>query len=237
MKFGFVKQFLCSVVLTLSFVGLTNAQSVEIDFGDSSTTPTTTTGDSINRQLVSNVRENPLVITVPESAEPEALAEALVITISDPTSIDPNAQLFNTSSTFGIFSNGGQGRNWFQTGNEFRFDADRGESINISFNQDVFFENVDFEGFSGSDTFAFGSVTINEGDLGNGLDIFDFTTDGSDGLFLSADTKILLTPTGAGSEVGIQRIQVSVVAAAVPEPSSIALLGLLGIGVVARRRR
>ena len=67
-------------------------------------------------------------------------------------------------------------------------------------------------------------------------DIFDFTTGGtSNGLFLAADTPILLQVSGDGAATGLDSITLSV--ASVPEPSSmLGLLGLAGLFAVKRRR-
>ena len=85
------------------------------------------------------------------------------------------------------------------------------------------------------ETFSVGGVDI----VNAGLpftDIFDFTAGGtSDGLFLAADTPVLLQISGDGAAAGLDSITVSVTS--VPEPSSmLSLLGLAGLFAAKRPR-
>ena len=116
-----------------------------------------------------------------------------------------------------------------------QFESDLEEVLEISFNQDIFIEQIDFDGLGVDETFSVGAVNIvsTETDFDG---IFDFTAGGtSDGLFLSADDTIFLRASGAGASVGLDAITVSV--AAVPEPSSLlGLLGFAGLFAVKRRR-
>ena len=61
-----------------------------------------------------------------------------------------------------------------------------------------------------------------------------YTPTNAGGLILAANEQFTVT-AGSGN-TGLLNIDVTV-ASAVPEPSSAALLGLLSLGVVARRRR
>ena len=104
--------------------------------------------------------------------------------------------------------------------------------LEISFNQDIFIEQIDFDGLDDGETFFVGVEDIVNADTPFS-DIFDFTAGGtSDGLFLSRDDTIFLRVSGAGASVGLDAITVRV--AGVPEPSS--LLGLAGLFAVKRRR-
>ena len=116
-----------------------------------------------------------------------------------------------------------------------QFESDLEEVLEISFNQDIFIEQIDFDGLDADESFSVGVVNIvsSETDFN---DIFDFTDGGtSDGLFLSADETIFLRASGAGASVGLDAITVRV--AGVPEPGSLlGLLGLAGLFAVKRRR-
>ena len=162
---------------------------------------------------------------------------ALQLTIESVSSNTPSATVNGTFlqfspflpplSSFGVDSEGVDTSTQFESGFE--------EELEISFNQSLFIEQIDLNGLDDGETFSVGGVDI----LNAGLpftDIFDFTTGGTnDGLFLAADTPILLRVSGEGASVGLEAITVSV--ASVPEPSSLlGLLGLAGLFAVKRRR-
>ena len=161
---------------------------------------------------------------------------ALQLTIESVSSNTPSATVNGTFlqfspflpplSSFGVDSEG--------VDTSTQFESDFEEELEISFNQSLFIEQIDLNGLDDGETFSVGGVDI----LNAGLpftDIFDFTTGGTnDGLFLAADTPILLRVSGEGASVGLEAITVSV---AVPEPSSLlGLLGLAGLFAVKRRR-
>ena len=162
---------------------------------------------------------------------------ALQLTIESVSSNTPSATVNGTFlqfspflpplSSFGVDSEG--------VDTSTQFESDFEEELEISFNQSLFIEQIDLNGLDDGETFSVGGVDI----LNAGLpftDIFDFTTGGTnDGLFLAADTPILLRVSGEGASVGLEAITVSV--ASVPEPSSLlGLLGLAGLFAVKRRR-
>ena len=130
-------------------------------------------------------------------------------------------------SIFGVDSEGAD--------NPTSFESDFEEQLEISFNQSVFIEQIDLDGLDDGETFSVGGVGIVNA-VTPFDDIFDFTTGGtSNGLFLAADTPILLQVSGDGAATGLDSITVSV--ASVPEPSSmLGLLGLAGLFAVKRRR-
>ena len=117
-----------------------------------------------------------------------------------------------------------------------QFESDLEEVLEISFNQDIFIEQIDFDGLDAGETFFVGAVEIVDADTADFNDVFDFTAGGTnDGLFLSEDDTIFLRVSGAGASVGLDAITVRV--AGVPEPSSLlGLLGLAGLFAVKRRR-
>ena len=118
------------------------------------------------------------------------------------------------------------------------FESEFEEALEISFNQDIFIEQIDFDGLDNGETFLVGAEGIVDADTADFNDIFDFTDGGtSDGLFLSADDTIFLRvigDDGVNASVSLDAITVRV---AVPEPSSLlGLLGLAGLFAVKRRR-
>jgi len=119
-----------------------------------------------------------------------------------------------------------------------QFDSAFEEQLEISFNQSLFIQEIDFDGLDDGETFSVGDVEIS----GDGLPFtgaFDFTDGGtSDGLFLAANTPILLQVNGENASAGLDSITVAVGSpAGVPEPSSmLGLLGLAGLLAVKRRR-
>ena len=88
---------------------------------------------------------------------------------------------------------------------------------------------------------AFGSVEILPGDLPGGSDANEFEFES--GLIVTAGTEITFeafSSTGtfnAADSFRIQDFSVNVVQVAVPEPSSLAILGLMSSVVAIRRRR
>ena len=132
---------------------------------------------------------------------------------------------------FGVDSEGGDDT-------PTQFDSAFEEQLEISFNQSLFIQEIDLDGLDDGETFSVGDVEIS----GDGLPFtgaFDFTDGGtSDGLFLAADTPILLQVNGENASAGLDSITVAVGSpAGVPEPSSmLGLLGLAGLLAVKRRR-
>jgi len=108
---------------------------------------------------------------------------------------------------------------------------DVGEDVTFRFNQAVDIEELDFTLFEGGDVFNFAGTSIAFADTSmTSADRFTFPTP----LRIAANTPFTLQATTG--VVGLQQIELSVVA--VPEPTSMALLvGGLGIAGWRRRRR
>ena len=153
-------------------------------------------------------------------------ADGLTLTLTGTTTATGTNTFNGVAGAFGINSAGGD--------DTARLDGDLSETIFFSFNEDVVITQIDFASF-GTDS----EILLNGTDLLTSGNVVDFDP----GFAISAgDTfsieSISTTPIPDGGrvspDVGLQSI--TVVVAAIPEPSSLALLGLLG-GVVAIRRR
>lgn len=152
----------------------------------------------------------------------------------------------NSSGSLGI--NGGSGGHDSEAAN-----FSPGEAFTFVFDEDVEFVSIDLQSFTPAadqptenngfrlSSSAFGSVEILPGDLPDGSDANEFEFES--GLIVTAGTEITFeafSTTGtfnAADSFRIQDFSVNVVQVAVPEPSSLAILGLMSSVVAIRRRR
>ena len=117
----------------------------------------------------------------------------------------------------------GVGDNFFRAGTP-------DDEITFSFDQAVTIDEISFSSVSGSDDFLFNGQLFGESANGVTIENTAFSLAADQPFTISANT----------GNIGLVNLDVTVVdggAANVPEPSSATLLGLLSLGVVARRRR
>ena len=230
-------KFLLTMIAVGAFASVANADIVNIDL--TSDGPDGTILDA-NQTLADGIDAfNP--------ANAEADFPGLTLAI-DGTTTAASGSFNGTPGTFGINSAGGGD-------DSQRLDGDLSETLIFTFNQDVLITLIDFTSF-GADSTAV--ITDSEGTVFNltgAQNVEEFGRDvNGNGAIDNANPIVALAGVGvsiaAGSatpipvdgrtspDFGLEDIQIHVVVpdVAVPEPGSLAVLGLLG-GVAAIRRR
>ena len=228
------------------------------DRGSSFLNPSTETfGNQIEDTELAGLAANPVTITLNENTgtiggttsgftgDARPIGDRLQITAIAGTGTGATAHFNGSTLEFGIDSVGANPTGGTASDSSTRLDADFDESFTLSFNQDIFFRELDLNSLSGSDVFSIqvaGSspILIANGDADT-QDRFDFSggfaPSGTPGLFIPADTGVEFRAT-VGS-VGLDNLvlETAPVVAQVPEPSSmLALMGLAGLLAVKRRR-
>ena len=230
-------KFLLTMIAVGAFASVANADIVNIDL----------TNDGPDGMILD--ANQTLADGIDPFTPANALADFPGLTLAiDGTNTAASGTFNGTGGTFGINSNG-------TPDDSQRLDGDLSETLIFTFNQDVLITLIDFTSF-GADSTAV--ITDSEGTVFNltgAQNVEEFGRDvNGNGAIDNANPIVALAGVGvsiaAGSatpipvdgrtspDFGLEDIQIHVVVpdVAVPEPGSLAVLGLLG-GVAAIRRR
>ena len=229
-------KFLLTAIAVGAFASVANADIVNIDL----------TSDGPDGMILD--ANQTLADGIAPFTPTTALADFPGLTLAiDGTTTAASGSFNGTAGTFGINSNG-------TPDDSQRLDGDLSETVIFTFNQDVLITLIDFTSF-GADSTAV--ITDSEGTVFNltgAQNVEEFGRDvNGNGAIDNANPIVALAGVGvsiaAGSatpipvdgrtspDFGLEDIQIHVVVPdVVPEPGSLAVLGLLG-GVAAIRRR
>ena len=242
-----------AIALAVAMSSVSYADVIEFSFEDRGSS---FSGNETFGSLIENTELADLPVTItlnPDTGNsPDATSTnqgdarpvPLQITAIAGTGTGAGAHLNGSTLEFGIDSIGANPIGGTQSDSSTRFDSDFNESLTISFSEDLFFREIDFNSLAGSDEFSIqvaGSspILIANGDADTS-DRFDFSggtaPSGTPGLFIAAGTGVEFRAT-VGS-VGLDNLVLEIAPVAqVPEPSSmLALMGLAGLLAVKRRR-
>ena len=235
-----------AIALAVAMSSVSHASIIEFSFEDRGTASfnTETFGSLLENTLLSDL---PVTITLnPDTGNSSDATSGnqgderpvpLQITAIAGTGTGAGAHFNGSTSEFGIDSDGTTGDD------STALDAGLNESLTLSFSEDLFLREIDFNSLSGADRFSIqvdGSspIIIAFDDTSGFAGEFTFTggttPSAASGLFVAAGTGVEFRAT-VGS-VGLDNLIVEI-AATVPEPSSmLALMGLAGLLAVKRRR-
>ena len=201
----------------------------------------TVNGAGLGGTLTSDESGAELTLTVTDIVSHVSDTDASLVSLRE----DPDAgHVVNINGGNSLGINGGSGGH-----NSDAANFSPGEAVTFVFDEDVEFVSIDLQSFDAAgenngfriSSSAFSAVEIRPEDLLDSDDANDF--DFAPGLIVRAGTEITFeafSSTGtfnAADSFRIQDFSVNVVQVAVPEPSSLAILGLMSSVVAIRRRR
>ena len=181
-----------------------------------------------------------LTVTDITSHEDDTVGSALVSLSDDPDA--GHTANINNGDSLGVNGIGSGGHN------SENANFSPGEALTFTFDEDIEFVSIDLQSFDAAgesngfrlSSSAFDDVEIETSDLPQGDDANDFVFE--EGLFVEAGTEITFeafSTTGifnAADSFRVQDFSVNIIPSTVPEPTSLAIIGLLG-GLAAFRRR
>ena len=212
-----LKSLIC---LSVFFCGFSLTSHASADIVDIGLTSGDATGGVINAA-------NDLVTSNPTYDVLEG-GNGLTLTLGG-TADDPDAEFNGTASAFGINTTGGGD-------DSDRIEDEFGETISFTFNQDIGLHEVDLENITndeiitvtiGGDTFSIDNANTSGGDV---FDFGDFAVSAGTAISFAVSSE-----TNVSNGFGFQGIVVHV--DAVPEPGSLAIVGLGSLFFLGRRRR
>ena len=136
---------------------------------------------------------------------------------------DPNAEINTSGTGIGIDSPGFDDVDGVE--------VDNGDQLTFTFNQAITVTEVDFSGVVDGDSFVFNGQNLTQANLTSGDTYIPGTP-----FTIAAGAPVIFAET-AGNGITLQDITVLGSGAAVPEPSSLAVLGFGSVLMMVRRRR
>ena len=147
-----------AIALAVAISSVSHADVIEFSFedrGSSFITPSTETfGSQIEGALVSSLAANPVTVTLNAVEDSRPDGERLQITAIAGTGTGAAAHFNGSTLEFGIDSSGANPTGGTATESSTRLDADFDESFTLSFSEDLFLREIDFNSLAGSDEFS-----------------------------------------------------------------------------------
>ena len=167
-------KFICysAIALAVAISSISSAGVIEFSFEDrgSPTLSTETFGSQIEDAVLADLAANPVTITLnpdtgnsPDATsgnQGDARPVALQITAIAGSGTGATAHLNGSTLEFGIDSSGANPIGGTQSDSSTRFDSDFNESLTLSFSEDLFFREIDFNSLAGTDAVSYTHLTL-----------------------------------------------------------------------------